>query len=355
MKKGIFLVLVIALCFSMVIGMPPILTGSAKAAEALPKRVTMATLSMGTLYYALASGLAKVASDNSPMTVVVMPTSGTQAYYPFIHQTGRPELGLGDFHSIWQAYTGKIAPEPVPKGFPDKRPYPQCNQLRNLMSGSPFFVSFLVRDDSGITRVEQLKGKRVAWGWSAFMPNINITLALLYNGGLTLDDIKPVSIAEVVSGVRALADGRIDATSCAIGMGATSEADALVGVRFLLLSNDPKDVQAALSARPGVTFLPLPPGPAGIKKKTMLMATPMNVLASTHLADNVAYTLVKTWWENYTQWQSIHPMLKAWTTKLFVSKISTIPYHEGAIKFYKEKGVWGPEMDQVQKKLLKGQ
>jgi hypothetical protein len=35
-----------------------------------------------------------------------------------------------------------------------------------------------------------------------------------------------------------------------------------------------------------------------------------------------------------------------------VTKTATVPYHPGAVKFYKEVGAWGAEMDGVQKKLL---
>jgi TRAP transporter TAXI family solute receptor len=322
----------------------------------LPKRVTMGTLSMGTLYYAISSGWAKVASDNCPIAVVVMPTSGAQAYMSQVGQTGRPEIGASDLHTSWQTFTGSIAPPPVPKEFPKKIPYPKSPLLRNLMCGPVYFVGMAVRNDLGITKVEQLRGKRVAWGWSAFSPGISLTLACLANAGLTLDDVKPVPVAEVVSAVRAVADGRIDATMCAVGMGAISEADAMVGVRFLNGSATPEGVKAGRRIRPTSVWIPVGPGPAGLKEKAILLGSTMNVFGSTHLADEVAYTLVKAWYENYQQWQGIHPLLKFHTQKSFVNKNTPmpIPYHNGAIKFYKEVGVWDADMDQVQKRVLKG-
>ena len=46
------------------------------------------------------------------------------------------------------------------------------------------------------------------------------------------------------------------------------------------------------------------------------------------------------------------PGLMEWSVKGFLSKEPRIPFHNGAIRFYKEKGFWTKEMEDLQKAVL---
>lgn len=48
-----------------------------------------------------------------------------------------------------------------------------------------------------------------------------------------------------------------------------------------------------------------------------------------------------------------NPVLRAWRRERMVSQKATIPYHPGAIRFFKESGAWSKEMEDLQAKLLK--
>ena len=168
-------------------------------------------------------------------------------------------------------------------------------------------------------------------------------------------DIQLPLYREVVAGVRAVQEGRIDATVCAVGMGAIAEADALVGVRFLHQSMDPKMVKEGQRAMSGCYTTIQKGGLPGVPEDTPLWSAPLANIATTRMPDHVAYKLVETWWNNYKDYQPIHPVLRFWTPKVFTNIHFTQPYHNGAIKFYKEKGVWTPEMEAKQKRLLSGE
>ena len=157
----------------------------------------------------------------------------------------------------------------------------------------------------------------------------------------------------MVAGVRALKEGRIDATSVAVGAGVVAEADALVGVRFLRNSTDPERIKEGQRATPGGYPKVVAAGPPGVLEDTPVWSLTQCMLATTRMADHVAYALVKTWYENYKDYQPIHPLLKRWTPDTYVNVNFTAPYHNGAIKFYKEKGMWNEEMAKKQNLLLK--
>ena len=78
-------------------------------------------------------------------------------------------------------------------------------------------------------------------------------------------------------------------------------------------------------------------------------------VTSVHLPDEVAFELLRVWTEYYKETWPLHPACKGWEPKLMVMRNITVPYHDGAIKFYKEKGLWSAEMDTVQARLLKGE
>jgi TRAP-type uncharacterized transport system substrate-binding protein len=69
---------------SFVLGLTLFASVSANAQE-LPRSVTVASNPPGTVFYALASGLAKVASEGTPFQMVVQPYSGTSTFLPLLN------------------------------------------------------------------------------------------------------------------------------------------------------------------------------------------------------------------------------------------------------------------------------
>lgn len=354
-KKRILMLFGIACLALMVIALPYAKTA---LAQPLPKRISYATHRVGTTHHGVATALSKVVSEHSKMMVVVSPGTGPSAWVPVMNMTGRPQFGSAHILDAWWAWTGKISPKPLP-GNPlgTKAFYKFGNpNLRILMAGPRMSTGFMVRADSPFKTVKDLKGKRVGLGYTALPAAYACLLADVYNAGIiSVDDFKEVKISGPGAGVRALMAGRIDATNGAIGMGIGAEAHAKIGIRFLPGSMNPKDIKRAQKVFPGGTYVVRPAGPPGMDKPRPMWTYPILTVTSVHLPDEIAYEMLRVLAENYKEAQPLHPAIKEWEPKLMVMKNITVPYHDAAVKFYKEKGLWSAEMDTVQARLLKGE
>ena len=94
------------------------------------------------------------------------------------------------------------------------------------MRGSPLRVSLVVRKDSTIKTVQDVKGKRVTGEYPANLAIWFYIFTGLASAGLTWDDVKVVPVPAVNEGVDAVVQGRADVSNHAIGAAKIKEADA---------------------------------------------------------------------------------------------------------------------------------
>lgn len=78
---------------------------SAAHAQQPPKSVTVGTNPAGTVFFALAGGLAKVISDTAPFQAVVQPYTGTSTFLPLL-DNGELDLGVVNAVDMGLAYQG---------------------------------------------------------------------------------------------------------------------------------------------------------------------------------------------------------------------------------------------------------
>ena len=64
----------------------------------------------------------------------------------------------------------------------------------------------------------------------------------------------------------------------------------------------------------------------------------------------MAYLIVKTLLENQKELIAVHRDFEEWSAERAVKNLG-MPYHPGAVRYYKEKKVWTPEMEQLQQSL----
>ena len=314
----------------------------------LPKQVTLATNPPGTAYYAVASGLAKVVSSHAGYQMVVQPYTGTSTMLPLLN-TGEVDFGLVNAVDLGLAYRGpsfKIG---------GRNPYPHAPNLRLVMRGSPLMVGLLVRKDSPIKVARDIKGKRMTGEYPAHLAVWYNMFGHLSSAGLTWSDVKVVPVPAVNDGVDALLQGRAEVTQHALNSAKVKEADASVGVRHVSDDCSPAGEKRIRAGVPGYYPRWVKKGEAtAVVEDTCFIAYDTYLAAGKGMSDAAVEAALKALWDHESELGPVHPMLKEWTRDRAVGSDVTIPYHPAAVRFFKEQGLWKPEMEQAQQRLLGG-
>ena len=333
------------LCFVAIASLALLLAAPLTESQAqdLPKSIGIGTHPKGSLLNVVGSAFAKVFSAKLGIEATDRPYMGYTAWLPLVN---RGELDLGICTSFDPHY-----------GYRGMKPYREkLSNLRLIASGSKLNTGWVTPVTSGIKSLSDLKGKRVAMN-RTMVSSMKLQEGSLIAAGLDpKKDIRVIPGAGVAEEVRSLIEGRSDVCWGAVGMALIKELIAKRGpIRWIPMIDAPESEMAkkSLDAGPGADYEFVKAG----KKRTVgndtwLWAAPIYLMGHKGLSDEGAYQLAKTTWESQKDLIAVHPVFRGWKHETTVSKRAVVPYHPGAIRFYKEQGVWPAEMDQVQKRLL---
>ena len=143
----------------------------------------------------------------------------------------------------------------------------------------------------------------------------------------------------------ALQDGNIVGLNAPGGppMAAITRAHALLGDRLTMLSINQEELNAINAEYPIWDFYDLPAETYPSQSKTVRTAASSNVLvARDDVPENIVYELTKLIWENLAVLREIHGATRSMDFEQALRGV-TIPLHEGARRFYEEKGLNIPE------------
>jgi TRAP transporter TAXI family solute receptor len=315
-------------------------------AQTAPVRASIGANPPGTVFYAVASGLAKVATEAGSAALTVQPHTGSSTFLPLI-ESGELEYGVVNAVDMTLAFRGPSF------RIGGRNPLPAAPGIRLVMRGSPLLIALLVKKDSPIRTVQDVRGKRVTGEYPAHLAVWYNMFGLLASGGLTWSDVRVVPVPAVNDGLDALVQGRADVSTFALGGAKVKEADASVGVRFISTDCSPEGEGRLRKSVPGYYPRWVKAGSStGIVEDTCVVAYDLYLGAGRQVPDAAVEAVLKGIWDNVDKLAPIHPVLREWTRERAVDPDVTIPYHPGAVRFYRERGVWKPGMDQAQQRLL---
>ncbi|MFL5047152.1 MAG: TAXI family TRAP transporter solute-binding subunit [Xanthobacteraceae bacterium] len=297
-----------------------VLVGLALASTARAQTYGFATLQPGTLNHTTASAAAKVLKEKAGLNVLVQPTAGDQVIVPMV-ASGEAEIGISNAMEVHDG---------LAKGAKDLRIIGAAHALR---------VGFFVRKDSGIRTVADLRGKRVPYGFSAMRALEPTVRAMLATAGLSEKDIKPVLVPNVVRSADDFASGAADAFYFAFGAPKVREVDVTVGgIRMTEISE--QGMPEARKIERWGYLTEVAPGPVfvGVEKPMKVYSFDNVFFTNAKTSDDFVYKFVDTLLKNKDDLVAVQPVLREFSPR-FAYKQYEVPYHPGALKYFKEQNL----------------
>ena len=288
------------------------------------------TLPQGSLGFAIASAVAKAVSENTDLDVRAIGQGGSSVYLP---QVNSNEIAFGTsntFESIF-AYSGT--------GNFDGRANPNLRVVTTLV---PFSVGIMVRADSGIETMTDLKGKPFPVGYSAQKLVGVMQNAILNAVGVTEADLQPVPVPNFAKGAELLAQRTVAGVLLAPGSGIVDKTNAQVPVKFLPVPDRPEVVTAIQKALPSTYLSEVAPNKRMpyITEAVKLVGYKYTLVTNAAVSEDVVYGVVKALYENKKALAEAHGVFRRFNPDEMAVVLDGVDYHPGAVKFFKEQGIW---------------
>lgn len=291
--------------------------------------VSIGTNPQGSLAYATGAGVAKVAIEAGGVNMRVVPQGGPVVTLPLANNA-ELDFTISNIAASSFAYLGQGTFEGRKQG-----------NIRLVAVLFPLYSAFYVRNDSDIKTLSDLKGKRVPTKFTKQKIVGFNAQSVLATVGLSFKDVAGVPVPNGVRGVRDFMEGKNDAAFFSVTSGITRQAHAAVGgIRVLSMDNTPEALAALRGVVPAGSIATLHPAKLypGVMGPTHVYAASFVVNASTKTPDDVVYKVAKALHANKQKLIGSHGMFKQFNPGKMRVDLG-VPYHPGAERFYKEKGL----------------
>lgn len=201
----------------------------------------------------------------------------------------------------------------------------------------PNLLQMVTLKKSGITNVEQVKGKNISTGSPG--SGTNFMAETVFKAlGIPLDSYKDTRLSFTES-ANALRDGTIELGTWSVGPGTSSILDLATTHDIHILSFTPEQIKKAQMFNKTYSAVELAGGVyRGVDKAVPTIGVWNVMICQASLDTDLVYKLAKTLYEHNDYLRKIHPSA-SYTTPENAVKFSPIPLHPGTIKYLKEKGI----------------
>ena len=205
----------------------------------------------------------------------------------------------------------------------------------------PNLLQVVTKKDSGITNIEQIKGRNISTGSPGSGTNF-MAEVVLKALGIPLDSYKDSRLSFTES-ANALRDGTIEVGTWCVGPGTSSIMDLATTHDIRIIPFTEEQTRKILEANAEYSAVELAGGIYnGVDEPVPTIGVWNVMICQSSLDEDLVYSLVKALFEHNDYLLKIHPSA-AYTTAENAVKYSPIPLHPGTIRYLKEKGIDVPE------------
>ncbi len=291
------------------------------------KMLSIGSGGTGGVYYPLGGGLANVLSKHLPGYQVTSEVTGGSVDNLKLVGTNRADIGFSMVDAAWDAHNGSD------KFNGGKLP------VRTLAVLYPNRMHAVTVDGTGIAGMQDLKGRRISVGSPGSATEI---MALRILEAYGLQDAVTRERLSVAESVNAMKDRKIDAFFWTGGLPTAAVTDLAatpgMSIRFI----DHADAVSRMNAKYGplysetVISRDVYPGMPRDNRN----ATVWNILvASQDMPEALAYDVVKALFDYRQDLVTVHKEAEHIALSNQSGKLSPVPFHPGALRYYREKGV----------------
>ena len=290
-------------------------------------RLTFVTGTTTGVYYPLGALLSTHWTNDTETGVSPQGSNGSVENLNLMKQ-GEADLAFSTVNIIWEAYNGENS---FKAGAYD--------DIRILANLYPNVSHIIASEDSGINKIEDIKGKSFVPGAAGSATEIESKL-ILSSPGVNIEDVNEnyVGFTEAVDLMR---NKQVDAVNIYTGVPASAATELISTVDSTVISFSEEGIANMTADKYPWNF------PYTIEKGTyegqneaiQTIGQYSSIAIDASVDEDTVYEMTKSLWENLDKLAEGHAVVKQFDPANAVQGTADVPLHPGAERYYKEIGV----------------